>query len=141
MPRGAFGPRTEATVGYLTGRLGVSQRDAAEALEAVCGLEVGLGSIAALERRLSAALAGPVAEAREEVQQQPVVNVDETGWREGGDRHWLWVGATPELTVFRLAASRGAQEAKALLGADYAGIVGSDRWSGYRWLKPERRSA
>ena len=30
MPPGSFGPRAQATVGYVTGRLGVSQREAEE---------------------------------------------------------------------------------------------------------------
>jgi transposase len=43
------------------------------------------------------------------------------------------------VTVFLLAATRSGQEARTLLGQDYAGIVGSDRWSGYNWLEVIRR--
>lgn len=139
MPTGAFGPRVQATVGYLTGRLGVSQRDTAEALAALCGVEVSLGSIPALEQAVSAALAGPVAEAEAYVQQQSVANVDETGWRQGAARAWLWVGATGLVTVFQLLATRGAAGAKRLLGEAFGGIVGSDRWAAYTWVPPERR--
>jgi transposase len=55
MPRGGFGPRTQATVAYLAGRLGVSQRDVAELLQTLFHLEVSLGSVAALEQQVSAA--------------------------------------------------------------------------------------
>ncbi len=86
MPRGGFGPRAQATVAYLTGRQGISQRDAQELLGALFHLDLSLGSIAALERQVSAAVAEPVVRAHHFVQAQPVANVDETGWTEGGAR-------------------------------------------------------
>lgn len=35
--------------------------------------------------------------------------------------------------------SRGQEAARLLLGASFAGVVVSDRWSGYNWLPGERR--
>jgi transposase len=139
MPTGAFGPGLTATVGYLTGRMGMSQRDAGESLSTLFRSEVGLGSIPTLNGRVSEALAEPVAEAHEFVQQQAVVNADETSWRQQGQRQWLWIAATPLVTVFLLAASRSGQVARQLLGEQFRGIVGSDRWSAYNWLDKQRR--
>ena len=139
MPTGSFGPRTQATVGYFTGRLGVSQRDVAEILETVFHTDLGLGSIPALEQEVSAAVASPVAEAQDYVQTQPVNNVDETSWPERSQRGWLWITTTPLVTVFLLLATRSAEGAKKLLGESFQGIVGSDRWSAYNWLDPTRR--
>ncbi|MDZ7414516.1 MAG: IS66 family transposase [candidate division KSB1 bacterium] len=139
MPAGSFGPRAQATVGYLTGRLGVSQRDTEELLETLFHTDLGLGSVPALEQDVSAAVAQPVAEAQTYVQTQPVKNVDETSWPERAQRGWLWVTATPLVTVFLLLMSRGADSAKKVVGAAFQGIVGSDRWSGYNWLSPARR--
>jgi len=42
MPGGSFGPRAQVTIGYLTGRLGMSHRDVVEALETLHGLKIGL---------------------------------------------------------------------------------------------------
>ena len=139
MPSGSFGPRVQATVGYLTGRIGASQREVKEVLEAVFHADLGLGSIPALAQAVSEALAQPVAEAQAYVQAQPVNNVDETSWRERTQRTWLWVSATPLVTVFLLVATRGGGGLKQLLGEVYTGIVGSDRWSAYNWLDPKRR--
>src|SRR5579864_4208629 len=70
-PRGCFGPRVQGTVAaYLTGHQGISQRNASEMLEALCHLKVSLGSIAALEQPVSAAVAAPVDEAHTYVQTQ-----------------------------------------------------------------------
>ncbi len=139
MPTSSFGPRLQATVGYLTGRLGLSQRDVEEALDTVFHTDLSLGSVPALEQAVSTALAPPVAQAHEYVQQQPVVNADETGWREGAHRCWLWLAATPQVTVFLVQRSRSKVAAQHLLGATFAGILGSDRYPAYRWVDVGRR--
>lgn len=139
MPPGSFGPRAQATVGYLTGRIGASQRDVEEVLETVFHTDLSLGSVPALEQDVSGAVAQPVAEAQTYVHTQPVQNVDETSWPERAQRGWLWVTATPLVTVFLLLATRGAASAKTLVGKAFQGIVGSDRWSAYNWLDPARR--
>lgn len=139
MPSGSFGPGLQATVGYLTGRIGASQREVHEVLAAVCHTEVSVGSIAALEQAVSTALAVPVAEALSYVQRQPVRNADETGWQEKAKRVWLWISTTPLVTVLRVLTTRGAAGAKALLGEDFRGVVGTDRYGAYNWIDPRRR--
>ena len=47
MPTGGFGPRAQATTGYFTGRMGMSQRDVEESMGAVFHTDVSLGSIPA----------------------------------------------------------------------------------------------
>ena len=139
MPSGSFGPRVQATVGYFTGRMGVSQRDVEEAMDALFHTDLALGSVSALEHNVSAALAQPVEEVQTYVQEQAVVNVDETSWRESNQRRWLWIGTTPLVTMFLVLATRGAVGAQQLLGLAFQGIVGSDRWSGYNWLSAWQR--
>ena len=139
MPPGDFGPRLQATTGYLSGRMGMSQRDITETLEAVFHTDMGLGSIPMLETVVSDALAQPVADAQAYVQHQAAANVDETGWREQAKRAWLWVAATPLVSVFLVLTTRSAKGAHRLLGETFRGIVGSDRWSAYNWLDPHQR--
>jgi len=139
MPKGSFGASLQALIGYLGGRFGVSQRDIAEMLATIFQVEIGLGSIPAQERCVSQALEQVVQEAQEHVQKQASVNLDETSWHEVTRNFWLWVCSTPSVTVFRLFQTRGAGGAGQLLGEDYDGIVGSDRYSAYNWLDPAKR--
>ena len=139
MPTGSFGPRVQATVGYLTGRIGASQREVQDILATLCQTDVSVGSMGALEQAVSAALATPVAEAATYVQRQPVRNADETRWREKTKRVWLWISVTPLVTIFRLLQTRGAAGAKELLGEDVWGIIGTDRYAGYHWIDPRQR--
>jgi transposase len=139
MPKSSFGPRLQATTSYLSGRFGVSRRDTQEMLATLFQVEMGLGSVPAQEQRLSNALGEAVREAEDFLRQQPAVNVDETSWQEQNQTCWLWVGSTPAVTVFQLHHTRGNGGVKQLIGADYDGIVGSDRWSAYNWLDNQQR--
>lgn len=139
MPRGSFGERLQATTADLTGRFGVSQRDVAEMLATLFHVEMGLGSVPAQQQRVSRALTQPTSQVRAFLAQQPTVNVDETSWVEANKTTWLWVSSPSQVTLFALEQTRGAAGAKSVVGDDYHGIVGSDRWQGDHWLEEAHR--
>ena len=139
VPQGAFGPRLQAMVSLLSGRYHLSKRETVAIMADFFQAEVSLGSISTLEQRTSEALREPVKEARESVRRQPVVNMDETGWRQTNQKAWLWVAATSLVTVFLIRQSRGSKVPKEMLGESFPGIVTSDRWSAYNWLVTHRR--
>jgi transposase len=139
LPMGSFGPRAQAVVSYLTGRLGLSHRDVVEAMEALHGLRLGLGSVSAIQDQVSRALEQPVKTAQQYVHQQPVNQVDETVWPEGERQKWMWIDATPLITVFRILAGRGQAQAKEVIGRGYLGVVNTDRYPGYHWIDAHRR--
>lgn len=134
MPRGCLGPRTQAIIGYLSGRMGISRRDSEEMLGTLFHLDIALGTISSQEKRVSQALSLSTIEASTFVRQQPVANVDETSWCEMNHNCWIWVATTPLVTVLYIMDSRSQASSKRLLGVDYAGVVGSDRYSAYNWL-------
>jgi transposase len=134
VPQGAFGPHLQAMVALLSGRYHLSKRDTQGIMDEFFQADVSLGSVSALEQRTSEALREPVEQAREYVKTQPMVNMDETSWREANQKAWLWVAATPLVTVFLIRLSRGGKVAREMLGETFQGIVGSDRWSAYNWL-------
>ena len=73
--------------------------------------------------------------------------MDETGFRQGNaDGHnqphckgWLWVVVTPLVSYFAVFLSRSQTVAKAMLSAEFRGIVGSDRCGAYSWLPNAQR--
>jgi transposase len=62
-----------------------------------------------------------------------VAHLDETSWRQGGKRAWVWVAVTSWVTVFVVRMSRGGHVARELLGETFAGILVTDRSSGDNW--------
>src|SRR5215211_2568429 len=137
--RMSFGPRAQAAVAYLTGRLGASHRDVTEAMSVLYGLCLSTGSVSSIQRQVSEALRGPVEEACHFVQQQKSQYVDETGWRECGARKWLWVNATRDVTAFEVLSGRGADGARRMINSEAKGIVTTDRYWSYNWLAARRR--
>lgn len=134
-----FGPRLTAFAAYLTGRCRLSKRQVSEMFDEALGTPISLGGVCALEQDVSAAVAEPVEEARVAVRSQPVINMDESGWREDKKLAWLWVAVTDIAIVFRVARSRGAVVARELLGDEFAGRLVTDRWNAYNWVETTRR--
>jgi transposase len=130
----SIGPRLAATLAYLAGCHHVSKRGLEEIAEAIFDVPVALGTVSHLEAQMSAALAAPHAEALDAVRRADVKHVDETGWKQAGQRRWLWVAATSAVAAFLIHASRGFKALKALLGTDVTGYLCSDRWAVYdKW--------
>jgi len=146
VPRGAFGPRLQATLAYLTGVARLTKRPIEEVMKDLFGVSISRGAIVAQQQAVSEAVAPAVEEAKAYAQKQSRGNADETGWKEGpkedGERGrkkaWLWVLVTQWVTVFVIHAKRGLVGAQALLG-EFAGYLGTDRWGAYNEWELRRR--
>jgi|SRR6185503_6337091 len=139
MPTSSFGPRAQAVVAYMTGRLTASHRDVREAMDVLHGIKLGLGSISALQHRVSQSLEAVTQQARQYVGSQLSQNVDETSWPEAQQHKWLWVNATRDVTVYQLLEGRATKQAKQVICERAKGIIGTDRFGAYNWLPARRR--
>jgi transposase len=139
VPPGSFGARTAAMVAILHGRYRLSDREIGQLLHDLYGLPISLGSVVDLQQTVSRALAPIYTAIQTTVQQQPHINMDETGWKEAGKRRWLWVAVSTIATLFHVATSRGGKVIATLLGATFEGVVTSDRLKSYRALPVDRR--
>ena len=141
VPRSSFGPSVQAWVGLLSGAYRLSKRNIVTLLCDAFGVDLALGSVSQLEQHVSAAIAAPVAEACAYVQKQPALHIDETGWRQGRAKAWLWTVASALVTVFAIRSGRDRQVARELLGEDTTAIIGSDRFTVYDYLSVWQRQA
>jgi len=141
LPAGAFGPRMEAAVATLAIRNRVSRRDTVELARELFGAKLASGTVDAILARTGEAMAGPYEDLLERIRCAPALNVDETGWKLRGAGRTLWGAVASRAAVFRIAPDRHEREVAALLGEDFEGIVGSDRWWAYRGFDPARRQA
>jgi transposase len=133
------GPRLAATLAYLAGCHHVSKRGLEEVVETVFEVPLALGTVSHLEQQMSDALAPAHAEAVAAVREAPVKHVDETGWKQAGQRCWLWVAATATVAAFLIHGRRNLTALKALVGESLYGILCSDRWSVYNAWPALRR--
>lgn len=130
VPTRAFGPSVDAAVGVLLGVYRMSRRMVPRFLEDFFGLTMADGSVVKCQQAVSQAIAGPVEEAHDHVKKAGVKYCDETGWREAGQRAFLWTVVTALVTVFVIQARRTADAAKKALGKVH-GVLGTDRHGAY----------
>ena len=69
------------------------------------------------------------------------MHVDENGWRTGGESRALWTATTPQATLLQIAERCDREQLNALISTNYAGIVISDRWPGYKHMDTSQRQA
>jgi transposase len=135
----SVGPRLAATLSYLAGGHHVSKRGLEEITEDVFGVPIALGTVSALEQQMSEALAPAHEQVLEAVREAPVKHVDETGWKQAGQRRWLWVAATQTVAAFVIHTRRNLAALTVLLGESIRGLIVSDRWATYNQLPNDRR--
>lgn len=60
-----------------------------------------------------------------------VLNADETGWRVGGQGHWLWCFTTPRLTCYLIDRRRGRPVVARFFRRAFRGTLVTDFWGPY----------
>lgn len=126
-------------VGVLLGGYRLSRRQCETLLADAFGVTISLGGLAGLEALLSESVSAAVEEVQATIQQAPVVNVDDTGWKEENKRAVLWNMNTPDLAFFMISARKDHETARSLLG-DFDGILGADRATTYSFHPLEKQA-
>lgn len=139
VPPGAFGPRLVALIALLHGRYRISNRELVDLLRMVWQIPISVGSVAQLQQVASAALVPAQAEVQAAIAEADHVHVDETSWREGTRRPWLWVAVGTMATLFMLQMGRGKTQLQTLLDPTFMGRVTSDRLAAYNLIPLKRR--
>lgn len=127
-----IGPNTIAMTAHLNKACGMSYGRMSEVFAQMFGLQVSRSTLARALLRLGRKASPTYMKLIEDVRGSPVVSPDETGWRIGGDKAWLWTVATPDTTVYQIEPGRGYAEAAKLLGEDFDGVLCVDGWAPYR---------
>jgi len=132
---GLVGPRLSALVAYQKGACHMSYRVIETFLADVLHLPISTGQLAKIVRKASAALATSYEQVAGTLPGQAVVNVDETGHPENGQRLWTWgfhVPGRPGYTLFHIDTARSSDVLQEFLGESFRGVVGCDYHSAYR---------
>jgi len=126
-----FGPRIEGIAAYLTACHRVSRRGLQEIFSTLFGVSICLGSVCNHLEEVGRSLANGCERIKDSLSQQPVLNVDESGWKTKGVSRWLWVFVTPLMAYFHVAKSRSSKVLKEILGESFSGVLCSDMFSAY----------
>ena len=137
IPSTAFGPRL-MVVALLTGVYHLSRRQTVRLLRELLGVHMSLGSVSAIERRVSRVIEPATDEALEVAQASAIKHTDGTSWYRCAALTALWTLATAAVTVFKIVANQQRDTLRDLL-ANTEGILVSDRATALKFWPMERR--
>jgi len=126
------GPGVISLAAFLNKVGGLSYGKITTVLEQMAGFRVARSTLCRALLRTATKSQPIYQELVETMRTSPVVYPDESGWREGGGRAWLWAFTNRLETVYLIARGRGFTEASAILGTEYAGTLVADGWAPYR---------
>lgn len=127
-----LGPHAVALIVLLNKQLGLSHGKVAALLRDWFGLTVRPSGVTQALHRAARQAAPTYAALRDQIRGSPVVSPDETSWKVGGRLWWLWVFATAHTVVYAIQDGRGFEQAAAVLGTDFDGVLVRDGWAPYR---------
>lgn len=132
-----FGPKVCAVTAYLSGVGRLGKRAVRALFADVFDIPVSLGVVSKHEAIISRVL-GPIHAAAHVHAQGLDANVDETGWRQGKEKAWLWVAVTNLVTVFLIRPNRNRAAFDDLVGPA-PGVLTTDRFPVYTHLRGNKR--
>lgn len=127
-----LGPNAHALAAWLHVGLGVPMSKTAEILHKMAGIKVTAGGLHSALHTTAGDAETTYQTLLDSLRNSRAVAADETGWRIDGVRGWLWVYVGDEVTVYDIAGGRGYEQAKQILGEDFAGVLERDGWAPYR---------
>ena len=129
---GLAGPRLTTVIAYLKGGCHASYSTIRKFIRDVIGLTISRGQLAKIIGKVSRALGQPYEELLDHLPNEDFLNVDETGHKQNGQRHWTWCFRAGLYTLFKIDPTRSGNVLIDVLGSEFDGVLGCDYFSAYR---------
>jgi transposase len=115
----------------MKGRIGMSMRNIQELCRIVYNEKFSLGFINKQLKFASEALLPIYLELVDNMKNVPVLNIDETGHKNQGQRSYTWVFCGKQSIIFKIG-TRSTYILEVVLGDNYEGVIGADFFTSYR---------
>jgi len=126
-----FGMRLQSFIAYMKGHLGCSYTELSQFCEDVLEIKVSRGMLSDVVFRVSKALKTPYEELKNSLKDEQSLNIDETGWKDDGSQHWVWLFCNNLIAFFTVSKTRGSVVLREVLGETFGGAIISDFFSAY----------
>jgi transposase len=128
---GLFKERLTSLVAYMKNVCHASFSTIRKYIRDVLGEKVSRGYLRKVIEKVSLSLEAPYNELLDRLPLETIVNVDETGHKENGDKFWTWVFKAELYVLFKIDKSRGSKVLVDVLGKEFNGVLGCDYFSAY----------
>ena len=127
-----YGAALGAVGVYLVQQQLLPYERACEVIEDLLGPAMSVGTLQGLVQRCAKQLAPVEQQIKAALRQAEVLHQDETGLYVGGQRHWMHVSSTEQLTHYAVHAKRGKAALDAIgILEGFAGVSVHDGWRSY----------
>ncbi|MFQ5632377.1 MAG: transposase, partial [bacterium] len=135
LPNSTMGIWTLVFTAWLHYGLGITTTKITRIINAVAQFEITQSGLFQAWYRLAEILKSVYDEIGQQAKESPVLYADETGWRNNGQTYWLHCLCNQVLAYFGIERSRGSPAIKKMLGEFFRGVLVSDFWGGYNFIK------
>ena len=129
---GLVGVELTALIAFMKGVCHASFSTTRTFLRDVVGVTISRGELSKIIGKVSAALEQPYEELLRRLPDEAILNVDETGHKNNGERWWTWCFRAELYTLYHIDAHRSGDVLMDILGKEFQGILGCDYFSAYR---------
>lgn len=126
-----FGSRVLGLAAELKHGMGIPYRKVERIFSVGYGLEVSPGGLARSGQRLARRAEPTYEQLMQVLRASAVANADETSWKIGGEKAWLWVFTNQEVTVYTIDPTRAHEVVERVLGEEFDGVLGCDCFPAY----------
>lgn len=137
VPDSAFGPKLMGLMVTLTGVFHLAKREAVHLIKELYGIEIGIGSVSNIEERVSEALDPIYQRIHSFIMESKLCkHFDETGWRDKGKRHYVWLASCEQAAVYMIDSRRSGETFHRLFKVDPDKVAAvTDRYAVYSSFK------
>ena len=128
---GLFKERITALVAYMKHVCHASFSTIRKYIRDVLKEKISRGYLRKVIEKVGMSLEQPYNELLNRLPLETVLNVDETGHKENGDKFWTWVFKAELYVLFKIDKSRGSKVLIDVLGKEFNGVMGCDYFSAY----------
>jgi transposase len=129
---GLFSVQIIAIIAYLKGRCHLSFSALKDLFQDVLQITISRGFLAKQIKKASAALKQAYEQVKGELPGAKHLHIDETGWKENGQKRWIWAFRANKYAFFVIKDTRATIVLEEILGLDFRGIISCDFYAAYR---------
>lgn len=131
----SFGPKLISFISLCSSAYRMSKRTTQGLLKNLLNVDISLGSIPSMEKKVSRALYPSFEALQKRVKQTKVAYVDETSFREQAQTCYVWTATTDKDTLLRILPTRGLQSLDQIRPRSHLGITVTDRYQVYNYKR------
>jgi transposase len=139
MPNASLGHNVMAFSAWCHYGLGVTLQQVRDILWSHLSTHISGGGLIDGWKRLSDALLPWYEQIANEARDSAVLHADETGWRVGGQTHWLWCFCNHRNSYYQIDKSRGGPALQKFFVETFGGTLVHDFWRAYEQVTTEDR--